>query len=434
IGVLALLPAAPLAAQSSSAPRKVPVESLIYDLRNPDPFRRQMAARELGTLKFQAATPDLVTLAHDPVDAVRREVELTLERMEDRRALPGFVAFASDAENDIRSRAVSALVNLHLSRDGVLTQAMAKLTELITVTPDRDLALVVEPDIPVDPIVVDTLKGRLDDSERGIRRTAIRGLGILRAKAAVPDLLRVVREDRDDGLRYEGVRSLRKIGDTAIAGDLTALLNINADGVRNELMATLGSMRFHGAVAELTRIVEQAPKSDTPRITALAALADIADPASAPLFDSLKADRTEPMRLYANEGIARTTTPEHKAEISAARLTEKSARVRTAQAFALFRIGEGEYVDELIRALDRATTRELAKEYLLETKPADRQALVAPRQARPSGRAELADVPGRPRPPCAPPRLPERSQDRDGDVARAAEGAARRLAVTASNY
>ena len=52
----------------------------------------------------------------------------------------------------------------------------------------------------------------------------------------------MVREDRDDGLRFDGVRALRKIGDTAIAGDLAALLNMNGDAVRNELISTLGAM------------------------------------------------------------------------------------------------------------------------------------------------------------------------------------------------
>src|SRR5204863_7985072 len=131
---------------------------------------------------------------------------------------------------------------------------------------------------PVEPVVVGTLRARLVDSGRGIRRTAIRGLGILRARAAVPDLLQVVREDRDDGLRFDGVRAIRKIDDRAIAPELVALLNINSNDVRHELMATLGSMRFRGAVPDLTRIVEQAPKTDTPRILALSALADIGDP------------------------------------------------------------------------------------------------------------------------------------------------------------
>src|SRR5262245_34634143 len=193
--------------------RQVPVESLIYDLKNPDPVRRQIAARELGAARYQPATPDLVPLAHDPVAAVRREAELSLERMEDPRALPGFIAFTSDMENDIRSRAVAAMVNLQLPRTNPVGTTLAKLGELMTSRTDEDLDFIVEPDVPVDPRVVEALQARIVDPERGIRRTAIRGLGILRARPGIPDLLRVVREDRDDGLRFEGVRSLRKIAD-----------------------------------------------------------------------------------------------------------------------------------------------------------------------------------------------------------------------------
>jgi HEAT repeat protein len=112
---------------------------------------------------------------------------------------------------------------------------------------------------------------------------------------------------------------------------------------------------------------------------------------------------------------------------------EKSARVRTAQAFALSRIGETEYLDELVRALDRDTTRELAREYLLETPPANRQSLFSPREASATARAELADILGRLGDPAALSRLQELAHDPNGDVAKAAERAARRIALTTSS-
>jgi HEAT repeat protein len=413
--------------------RKVPVESLIYDLKNPDPLRRQIAARELGTAKYRAATPQLVTLAHDPVDSVRRDVELALERMDDVHALPGFIAFASDPENDIRSRAVTALVSMHLPRSSAVSAALTRLGEMISVVPDRDLEMVVEPDVPVDAAVVAALRGRIGDSERGIRRVAVRGLGILRARAAVPDLVQVVREDRDDGLRYEAVYALRKIGDISVAEQLVPMLNVNSDTVRHALISTVGLMRYRGAVPELTRIVEQSARADTACVLALAALADIADPSSTPLFERLKDHEYEPLRLYANEGIARTTDSSQKTAISAARLVEKSSRVRTAQAFALLRIGEKEYLDELIRALERKATRDLAKEYLLETRGDARRALFMPRTVSSTARAELADVLGLMGDPDALPTLQSLARDSDGDVARVAARAARRLSVASGS-
>ena len=431
VAMLALTPgSARLVAQQT---RQVSVETLIYDLKSPDAGRREAAARELGVVKYRPAIPQLVALTNDPAASVRRAVEVTLERMEDIQTLPGFIAFASDSEDDIRSRAVDALVNLHLPRTAGVAAALTNLRERIVYRPDRDLDVIVEPDVPVDPAVVSTLRARIGDSERGIRHTAIRGLGILRARPAVPDLLRVVREDRDDGLRFDAVRALRKIGDASIADDLVALLNINTDAVRNELIATLASMRYRGAVPELTRIAEQNRRADSACVLALAALADLADPSSAPLFDRLKADEDEDVRLYANEGIARTSDANMKTQISAARLVEKSARVRTAQAFGLLRLGSSEYLDELIRALERSSTRDLAKEYLLETRGADRQALFAPRSVSAGARAELADVLGRIGDPDALPRLQELAHDADKDVARAAERAARRIAMASSS-
>ena len=419
---------APTSAPAQEKARRVSVETLLYDLKSPDPLRRQTAVRELGIAKIRSATPQLVAMVHDSSDSVRREVELSLERMDDPQAMPGFIALASDNASDIRARAVASLVSMHLPHAIGVGGMLTKLGELVTFASDRDLDVVVEPEIRVDPTVIETLRARVGDSERGIRRTAIRGLGILRGRPAVPDLLQVVREDRDDGLRFEAARAIRKIGDASVASSLVALLNINSDTVRNELIETLGSMRDHGAVSELTRIVEVATRPDRPCVLALAALADIADPASVALFDRHKADKNEAMRLYANEGVARTAEPGQKTAISAARLIEKSPRVRAAQAFALLRIGEGEYMDELIRALEQPPTRELAKEYLLETKPADRAALFAPRPVRSGARADLADLFGRIGDPEALPRLQELARDTDGDVKRAAEKAARRLA------
>jgi HEAT repeat protein len=350
--------------------RKVTVESLIYDLNNPDPLRREAAARQLGVARYRPATPKLVALARDPATPVRREVELALEAMDDPQALPGFIAFATDLDDDLRSRAVAALVNMHLPRTSGVGAALSKLTDLITSTSGQGVDVVVEPDVPVDPSVVDTLRARTVDSERGIRRTAVRGLGILRAKAAVPDLLQTLREDRDDSLRFEAARALHKIGDPSIADPFVSLLLASSENVRTELIATLGSLRFRGAVPELTRIVEQTARTDATRIQALSALADIADRSSLALFDQLKADPNALMRVYANEGIARTADASAKDGVSGARLVEKDARVRIAQAYALYRFGQNEYLEELTRGLKHAATRDLAREYLLETRSA----------------------------------------------------------------
>ena len=135
--ILALMPgSARLVAQQT---RQVSVETLIYDLKSPDAGRREAAARELGVVKYRSAIPQLVALANDPAASVRRAVEVTLERMEDIQTLPGFIAFASDAEDDIRSRAVDALVNVHLPRAAGVAAALTNIRERIVYRPNRRL-------------------------------------------------------------------------------------------------------------------------------------------------------------------------------------------------------------------------------------------------------------------------------------------------------
>ena len=130
-------------------------------------------------------------------------------------------------------------------------------------------------------------------------------MGILRSEAAIQELLLAVGQDRDSDVRFEAVRALRKIGNASVGDRLVPMLNLNSDRVRHEIITTLGSLKYRAAVSELTRIFEQAKAGDRARTLALSALADIADPASQPVFLGMKADKDVSIRLYANEGLAR---------------------------------------------------------------------------------------------------------------------------------
>jgi HEAT repeat protein len=429
--VLATLAFAFAAASGSAASaqttttQKVSTDSLIYDLKNPDAPRRLAAARDLGLAKFRPAIPALLPLADDSDPSVRRQVELALEEMGDIGVLPGLVRLTADTEPAIRDRAVQAVVNLYLPRDTGPTAALAKLGNLINPWADEYSDAIVEPDIPVDPSVVTALRARMTDAEDRIRRHASRGLGILHAEAAIPELLVAVAEDRNTEVRFEAVRALRKIGDASVGDRLLPILNLNVDRVRNEIITTLGSLRYQGAVADLTKAFQQAKPGDRSRALALSALADIADPSSRPVFLDAKADKDASLRLYGTEGLARLADASLGTTMSADRLVEKNPRVQAAQAFGLLRTGREEYLDELVRALGKLTTRDLAREYLLETAPAQRPALFANRPTSANVRAELAEVFGLMGDRAALPALEELGRDPDRDVARNAERAVR---------
>jgi HEAT repeat protein len=432
--VLALAFAAASVSSASAQVRQASTESLVYDLKNPDAPRRLAAARDLGLDKSVSAIPALLPLAEDPDASVRRQVELTLEQMADISVLPGLVQLSADSEPDIRDRAVQALVNLHLPRATGPTAALVKLNNFINPWADEHADTVVEPDVPVDPSVIAALRARMTDTDDRIRRNAGQGLGILRGEAAIPELLVAVGQDRDPLVRFEAVRALRKIGNPAVGSRLQPMLNLNMDKVRNEIIATLGTLKYREAVPELTRIYEESKPAERSRTLALSALADIADPASRAVFLGSKADKDVSIRLYANEGLARLADPSLGTVLSAERLVEKSARVQAAQAFGLLRIGREEYMEELVRALGSSTTRELAKEYLLETQVTERPALFAMHPKSATVRAELADVFGLMGDRSALPALEELQHDTDSGVARNAERAVRRITAGTPHF
>jgi HEAT repeat protein len=77
LACLALLVPHAAAAQT----REVPVESLTYDLKNPDPVRRREAAALIGHKKVQSATPNLVAAVQDIDPSVRRAICIALQQV-----------------------------------------------------------------------------------------------------------------------------------------------------------------------------------------------------------------------------------------------------------------------------------------------------------------------------------------------------------------
>ena len=144
----------------------------------------------------------------------------------------------------------------------------------------------------------------------------------------------------------------------------------------------------------------------------------------------MKAEKDVNIRLYANEGLARLADSSLATLMSSERLAEKNVRVQLAQAFGLLRIGRQEYLEEMVRGLGKSATRDLAREYLLETRTAERPALFASTSKSATVRAELADVFGLMKDRSALPALEELKRDSDAVVARNAERSIRWIVAT----
>ena len=433
-----LLSPSPGRAQSQT--RQVPVESLIFDLKNPDPVRRREAATLLGQNKVQRAAPDLVAVVGDPDASVRRAIIGALQQLPDMGTLPGFVALASDPEKDIRSRAIEGIIALYLPQENGVMVTLNKIATFFNPWSDEWGDIVIEPNLTADPAAVEVLQARLQDPEESLRIKAARALGILRGRTAIPAMLSAVRDDRSNAVRFEAVRSLLKIGEPSVAPDLMNLITYPDPKVRHQAIYTIGRMRYHAAAPELARVIAKESalppkKIDQDYVEIVSgALAFIADPVSKEEFVRDRASTDPILRLHANEGLARLGDTAMVTEISADRLKEKDPRVRTAQAFALYRMGRKEYLSEVVNALATRRANKEAREYLVELRPAELPDLLAE-----TGRGDanvlegIAEVLGFAGDQSAIPTLRDLTRDSRGQISALATQAIQRISARAGS-
>ncbi len=423
-----------------SPSRQTPVDSLIYDLKSPDPARRAGAARNLGSSKVRAAVPALVAAANDKDTAVRREIITALEKLSDIRALPAFEQLCGDSDKDIRERALQGIISLYLPKESGLSVTVNKVANFFNPWSDEWADVVVEPGIKVDPGAVTALSGRLQDSDESIRAKAARALGILEARSAVPALIRALHVDKSNAVRFEVIRALRKISDPSAGSELIGYIAYSDPKVRNEAVHTLGCLRCPKAVSELTRHFEAESavpvnqRDNNYRQILLGALAFIGNSGSESLFQKEAQSDDEIIRQNAYEGLARIGDPARVTEVSRRYLAEKDPRVRISQAYALFRMGRREYLDEVVRGLENRRTSSEARQYLLELTPGDLPDLLAETRSKDvTIREGLVEVLGMIGDSRAVPVLQELSKDRRGQIAALCNQALRRIAARAEN-
>ncbi len=421
-------------AQAAKAPRQVPVDSLIYDLKNPDAARRKEAAKLLGENKVQRATPDLVAAASDSNPEVRREIVGALDRMGDMRALPAFVKLSSDADSSVRSMCMDGMIHLYIPQASGIGGTLNKVANFLNPWSDEWADVVVEPGIKVDPSAIAAFRDRAKDTDEGLRLRGARSLGILKGNTAVPALLDSLRQEPSNSVRFEIIRALSKIGDPSAAPSLMSYVGYNDNRVRNEAIFAVGRLRYRQAATEFLRLYEKesalpAKLIDKPyREDLLDALAFIADPSAKELFARERQNSDEALRLHAVEGLARLADPTMVTDISREWLHENSPRVKTAEAYALYRMGRREFLDELVNCLGDNKTSAEARMLLLELKPEELPDLYA--QAKHSDVSVLeglADVLGFIGDERALPVLQTLSNDRRGQIAALANQAMRRI-------
>jgi HEAT repeat protein len=212
------------------------------------------------------------------------------------------------------------------------------------------------------------------------RANAARAVGILRGRAAIPDLEQALKA-KDDDVIYESLVALRKIGDPAAGPSVAFRLRDPVEKVQIAAIETTGLLQNREAAAQLRDVFEHARNAKIQR-AALSALAMMPDPQSHSLFVTYLRSKDDDLRAASAEGLARAANADDQPVLEKAFQDEAKTGPRLADAFGLVKLGNRNMSEfaplrYLVNSLNSKAYRGVAQPYLSELarNPATRQAL-----------------------------------------------------------
>ncbi len=332
------------------------------------------------------AIPKLQELLKDPSTDVRVEVVKQLTEIGTQYSLDPLIQATRDNDPEVQIRATDGLVNFYLpgyvetgfgaSLKRVGTSIKGKFTD----TNDQ----VIDPYVVVRPEVISAL-GQLvkTGGSMDARANAARAIGVLRGKAAVPDLIQAL-HSKDSEVLYESLTSLQKIRDESAAPRISFLLHDLDPKVQVAAIETTGLLLNKQAVPELTSVLNQTRDSKVKR-AALTAIAMLPVEQSRSVYTQYLHDKDDKLRAAAAEGFARLKNPSDVPMLQKAWQDEGKTNPRLSLAFALVMLGKTEVsefspLQYLINTLDSASYKGIAFPFLVELArdPAVRTALYRP--------------------------------------------------------
>jgi len=336
-----------------------------------DTKQRTRAVRDMGK-QGEDAIPRVVPYLADTDVGVRAEAVKALIQIGGPKTLDGLVRAAADNDPEVQIRATDGLVNVYLpgyvktGLSGTLSRAGTSVRGKFTDTNDQ----VIEPFVQVRPDVIAAL-GKLARGAASLeaRANAARAVGVLRGRAAIPDLIEALRS-KDDKVMYESLVAIQKIGDPAAAPRISFLLQDLQEKIQVQALETTGLLRNQDAAPQVRDALAHARNVKVKR-AALEALAMLADPEDRALFLENLHDKDDQVRAAAEEGLGRLRNPMDRAALTMAFNDEHSMSPRLSAAFALVLLGElktDRYgpLEYLLNSVNQRAWRDVADAFLIE--------------------------------------------------------------------
>lgn len=383
-----------------------------------------------------SAMPKLQEFLKDPSVDVRLEAVKQITEIGPPRSLDPLLLATRDNDPDVQIAATDGLVNFYLPgyvKSGMtasLRRVGSSIKSRFTDTNDQ----VIDPFITVRPDVVAAL-GKLvaNGGSMDARANAARAVGILRAKAALPELVDAT-HSKNSTLIYEALVALEKIRDETAGPQIAFLLHDFDPKVQIAAIQAVGLLRDKQDLPQLVGVLNQTGNIKVKR-EALEAIAMLPAESSQPIYQQYLHDKDEKLRAAAAEGFARLKNPRDLPMLEQAWKDEQKTSPRLSLAFAQVMLGKTELSEFsplrfLINNLNSSAYNGIAYPFLVELArdPNIRSALYGPLQ---SGTREekigLARVLGQSGDAQSVAVLRKLTEDPDPNVAQAALTAVRNL-------
>lgn len=400
-----------------------------------DTALRPKDVREMGKGGADAI-PKLAALLTNPAVEIRLEAVKQISEIGTQYSLDPLIQATHDADAEIQIRATDGLVNFYLP--GYLKTGLASSVRRVgtsikgrfTDTNDQ----VIDPYVVPRADVIAAL-GALarNGATSEARANAARAIGILRGKAALPDLVEAM-HSKDTAVIYESLVALQKIRDRDAASSIAFLLHDLDPRVQISAIETTGLLLNQSALPDLVDVLNHSRDAKVRR-AALTSIAMLPAESSREIYARYLVDKDEKMRAAAAEGYARLKNPADLPMIEKAYQEEGKTSPRLSLAFAEAMLGktalsELSPLQFLVDTLNSAAYHGVAFPFLVELArdPAVRKSLYAPLlQGTKDEKINLARVMARSGDRSDVPQLEKLSHDADPDVAQEGLRALRNL-------
>ncbi len=336
-----------------------------------DPRARVKAVRDY--LKQADEPASKIAPYLDDVElSVRLEATKALVEIGSPKTVEPLLKASQDNDAEIQLRAAEGLVNVYQPgyiKSGI-SGTVQRASDGIRARFGGSNDQIIDSFVTVRPEVITALARIVRSGPAWeTRAAAARGLGVLRGRAGVPDLVEAL-HSKDDQLMFEALIAIQKIGDSSAGPGIVFRLRDLDDRIQIATLETTGILRNREAARQVADVFDHARDQKVKRAAA-ETLAQLARPDDRAFFVVWLNDRDEFIRAAGAEGLGRLKMAQDRPTLQTALKSERVLAPRVSEAFALVSLGnldtaELSPLNYLLDSLNAKASKTYAQPFLIE--------------------------------------------------------------------